>query len=345
MLIQDNTPILPVNYMRIFVMIAESMGVDQSLILKDTGVNESDLALGNEYLSYQQYRKMKYNAQEYVKDPAFYMEYGASINLTEHGRLGHLAFSCPSFEEALKNTVKYIKILNRMYSLNAQFKGDIVKLEMDTILPGKDLYVSEMEPMMAALYKALTSIQSAGNKPTKVFFKYSEPSHSYLYSEYFGDYCVFDAKQNAIEFDTSAFKKYWSYGDPMIAKIAKKNLEQALYSLNQGESLAARIREVILGSSSRFPKQEEVAEVLHVTTRTLSRNLRKENKTYQEVVDELRQELAIDYLDNSNWSIEEIAELLGYSSAANFGRAFKKWTGKSPSDFRTVASGVNSAIV
>lgn len=325
--------------MRIFVMVAENMGVSKDKILENTGVDESYLIQSDTYLTYGQYKAMKYNACRYVKDPSFYLRYGVSINLTEHGRLGHLAFSCPSFEEALKNTVKYIKILNRMYSMEAHLKGDMARLEMDTIIPCRDLYLCEMEQMMAALYQALQLIPNNRSNIKAVYFRYSRPAHAACYPEFFGDNLHFNAPQNAIEFNAKEFKKYWNYGDPMIAKIAQRDLDDALVQLDNLDSLSGKIRDIILKNPDRFPKQEEVAEQLNITTRTMSRYLQKQNTSWQEVVDALRKDLALRYLQTTDWTIEEIADALGYSSAANFGRAFKKWTGKPPSEFRGKMAG------
>ncbi len=334
MLIQDNTPILPVNYMRIFVLVAESLGVGKEKLLEHTGIEASFLKQTDTYLTYGQYRQMKLNACRYVKDPTFYLKYGTSINLTEHGRLGHLAFSCASFEEALKNTVKYIKILNRMYDLSADLKGDIARLEMDTIIPCRELYVCEMEQMMAALYQALKLIPNNQSLIRAVYFKYSKPAHGHRYPEFFDNRLCFNSNKNAIEFNAAEFKRNWNYGDPMIAKIAQRNLDGALQELDQLEGMKARIREVILRHPSGFPKQEEVAAHLNITPRTMARSLQRQNTSFQELADGLRKDLAIEYLQSSAWTIDEIADALGYSSAANFGRAFKKWTGQPPSEFR-----------
>ena len=339
MLIQDNTSILPVNYMRIFVMVAESIGVEKEKILENTGIEESFLIQPDAYLTYGQYKAMKYNAQKYVKEPSFYLRYGASINLTEHGRLGNLAFSCGTFEEALKNTVKYIKILNRMYSLDAHLKGDVATLVMDTIIPCQDLYVCEMEQMMSALYQALKLIPNNTSNIKGVYFKYPTPKNVDSYPEFFGSNLHFSASRNAIEFTTKEFKKYWNYGDPMIAKIAQKDLDDALDQLENLDDFSTKIKDIILSSPERFPKQEEVAEKLNITTRTMSRYLQKQNTSWQEVVDKLRKDLAIKYLETTKWTIDEIADSLGYSSAANFGRAFKKWTGQPPSDYRNKKAG------
>jgi len=75
--------------------------------------------------------------------------------------------------------------------------------------------------------------------------------------------------------------------------------------------------------------------MLHMTSRTLLRRLREEDTTFQEVSERLREELAYDYLLQDNFTIEQIASQLGFSSSSTFSRAFVRWTGQRPSDWRT----------
>ena len=83
-----------------------------------------------------------------------------------------------------------------------------------------------------------------------------------------------------------------------------------------------------------FNKIEAVAERLNMSSRTLRRRLALQDKTYQQILTEVRKQLAIQFLRNSKFSSEEIADRLGFTDAANFRHAFKKWTGKNTSEYR-----------
>lgn len=335
MLIQDNTPIIPVNYMRIFVMVAERIGANREQLLTDTGIEETLLAQPEAYMTFGQYKRLKQRARQLNLDPSFHFQYGTSINLTEHGKLGYAAFASASFEDALKKTVKYIKILNRMYSLDATIQGDVVALQMDTLMPVADLYIGEIEQISSAIFQAFKILPNDASNVFEVRFQYPEPAHVDVYRQYFGDICRFNCTANEIVFSIRELRKYWNYGDPIIEKIAQRNCEEALAQIEQDTSYAYRVREAIKTFGHRFPNQEQVADQLHIPTRTLARYLQKESTSFQEIADNVRRELAIQYLETTPWSIDEIADLTGYSSAANFGRAFKKWTGKNPSEYRS----------
>jgi AraC-like DNA-binding protein len=86
---------------------------------------------------------------------------------------------------------------------------------------------------------------------------------------------------------------------------------------------------------SRGFQLESVAREMAMSPRTLRRRLREEGTTFREVVGDLRKGLALDYLESSDLSLEEIAALLGYEDAANFNRAFRRWLGEAPGRYRS----------
>lgn len=101
-----------------------------------------------------------------------------------------------------------------------------------------------------------------------------------------------------------------------------------------GRRLVSRIRDYLSRNPGEFPSLEDMAGRLSMGSRTLRRWLVRESVTYQRLIDDTRRELAIRYLRFTSLTPKEIAFKLGYSSASNFRRAFKSWTGKKLSDFR-----------
>jgi AraC-like DNA-binding protein len=82
---------------------------------------------------------------------------------------------------------------------------------------------------------------------------------------------------------------------------------------------------------------EDVARNLNMSARTLRRKLREENTSFRQLVDELRRDFALRYLRDTDLTVEDIAETLGFSDAANFRHAFRRWTNASPHEFRNAS--------
>jgi AraC-like DNA-binding protein len=111
--------------------------------------------------------------------------------------------------------------------------------------------------------------------------------------------------------------------------------ENILVKYKKSKSLTARIRrrlrQLLPGD---LPECEVIAEELHLTSATLRRRLADEGESYQSIKDHLRRDLAIGYLSHSERSVLDIALELGFAERSAFHRAFRKWTGTSPGEFR-----------
>ena len=101
-----------------------------------------------------------------------------------------------------------------------------------------------------------------------------------------------------------------------------------------GEDIISRVNRHLLNTPGEFPKLDAVARRLCVGARTLRRRLQELGTGYQQILDEVRRELAIEYLRTTSLTVQEIAELLGYSEVTNFRRAFLRWVEVSPYQYR-----------
>ena len=115
-------------------------------------------------------------------------------------------------------------------------------------------------------------------------------------------------------------------------------LQEKLAAMEGQLGFATIVKQSIINLvKPQFPTIEQVAANLNLSVRTLQRRLKAEGLTYKAVLDELRRQFALDYLKNDALSIKEIAYLLDYAESSSFVRSFKRWTGKSPQEFRQIA--------
>ncbi len=123
--------------------------------------------------------------------------------------------------------------------------------------------------------------------------------------------------------------------DPGLCVILDRYAEELLAKLPQTNSIVDRVRqELSVGLRGGQVRLEAIAHTLEVEPRTLQRKLREAGISYQELLDEMRRELSIHYLKEEHISVYEVAFLLGFAETSAFHRAFKRWTGKTPSEFR-----------
>ena len=102
--------------------------------------------------------------------------------------------------------------------------------------------------------------------------------------------------------------------------------------------LVARVRQLLATAPEAAHNAQLLADQLHVSTRTLHRQLKEEGASLQALKDEVRQGRAIELLRRTHRPIKQVAEAAGFASEKSFMRAFKGWTGQSPADFRRHAA-------
>jgi AraC-like DNA-binding protein len=166
-------------------------------------------------------------------------------------------------------------------------------------------------------------------------FSYREPAYS---AEYRLMYCTdlqFDAPDTAIFFDARYLDLPVVQNERTIKEFLRTAPENILVKYKNGSSLSARIRRRLRQFlPGEVPDFETLAGELNMTAATMRRRLSEEGASYQEIKDQLRRDLAIGYLSHSDRSVMDIALELGFSERSAFHRAFRKWTGASPGEFR-----------
>jgi AraC-like DNA-binding protein len=144
----------------------------------------------------------------------------------------------------------------------------------------------------------------------------------------------FGASHNRLVFDRQSIERPLDGGNPELARHSDAISIQFLARIERG-NIQVRVREVLIQRLDKSePSQEEVAEQLHMSARTLQRKLGESGTTYTEILDDTRRGLALAYLSAQQHSVSEVTYLLGFSCGSSFTRAFRRWTGQSPSDWR-----------
>jgi AraC-like DNA-binding protein len=160
-----------------------------------------------------------------------------------------------------------------------------------------------------------------------------------LTQELVGCAVLVEQPANQIVLDSAWLDKAPKLGNRATHAAVLEICDRLLLELGQRSGVAGKVREVLLEDIANRPDFETVAKRLRTTERTLRRQLRAQQTSFREVVDELRMQLAIKFLRDTDMTGEDIALAIGFSDAANFRHAFRRWTRESPSEFRYLATG------
>ena len=163
---------------------------------------------------------------------------------------------------------------------------------------------------------------------------YPAPADLTAYRRRFDCPMYFGQPKTLVHFDVARLEASISLANEEVFKVCERQCQLTANRISASSSLAAQIRDALIGAPGEFPAMEQMAQQLGTTHRTLRRRLLAEGVTYQRILDETREDLARQYLEYTGLTPKEIAFLLGYSDVSNFRRAFRGWTGRKVSDYR-----------
>lgn len=169
--------------------------------------------------------------------------------------------------------------------------------------------------------------------PDRVLFTYPEPDDTGELRRIFRSNLRFRAETNALVLQRELLDLHQRTADAGLSVILAQYAEELIGRLPDTEDVVSRVqRRISRELSNGDPGVEGVARALGMSQRTLHRRLREHETSYREILEELRYDLAMRHLEARTLSVGEIAFLLGYSETSTFHRAFKRWSGCSPSE-------------
>ncbi|MDN3637845.1 AraC family transcriptional regulator ligand-binding domain-containing protein [Simiduia curdlanivorans] len=259
---------------------------------------------------------------------------GAKIASTHHGPLGYLMASSANFSTALNALVKYIPLRTQLLRLQLCQDGKEVRLlvqEEGDIALIREVF---LEAFMVITLGILRLIFARPITGLRLELAYSAPAYADRYAQHFDCPVQFSCKQSAIIFSIEALSTNNIMADAKAYRLADIECQNLLERQIHHQGFITKIERIILDPSHPFPTLDAVAVQLCVSKSTLIRKLAKENTSYTRLIEDIRQTLASYYLIETDLSIEQVAEKLGYEDTSNFSRTFQRWTSTTPSRFR-----------
>ena len=309
-------------------------GVATETLLADTRIEPGCWRDPQARITAQDFEVVATRAMALSGEPWLGWELGASMTLSSHGFLGYAAMSSATLGEALELAVKYFRTRSTLVQLETFTDGDMAVMQINELLALGDLAPLIMESLFSSFHFMGEKLVPGLDVIGELRFSYPEPDYFARMRPVMPVPVYFDCAYNQMRFPVERMQYPLQFADPRLARMAADQCEQEMASIKLPPPLLGQVRRIILGGGGRFPGVEEVAGELHMSSRTLKRKLQQLGTSYQEVLDGLRKGLAVEYLTQSEKTVDEIAMTLGYSDASNFARAFRRWTARSPSDYR-----------
>lgn len=261
---------------------------------------------------------------------------GTQMRISIHGFIGYAIMTAGDITDALVLANRFIQLRMPFLQLYFSTFGEKATLQLQCEV--------EIEPLRTEIVMGLTfGIMTMAKALTGIDELYGDIDFDFPKPEGFDKYIDKFQNRYNMRFDqphllASFDKKYLGLkmvnADPIASQIAINQCEAELSALGERRRVSMRVRDILTNSEQHYLSIENVADRLHMSDRTLKRQLAAEGTSFSTLVDEVRYRHATSLLSRTDYTLEQIADELGYSDVANFSRAFKRWSGRSPSNWR-----------
>ncbi|OLP15397.1 AraC family transcriptional regulator [Leptolyngbya sp. 'hensonii'] len=252
--------------------------------------------------------------------------------------LGYAMHSSANLGEAFERLVRYSRLRHTGAEFTFEVQGDVARITMaipSTALPPNDAMGEWVGANFVLLSRQLTGLDLV---PLQMGFQHSKPEDLSAYHHLFRSPLAFDQPVNEMRLDAAVIQRPLAQADPGLSSILDRHAEELLARLPQSESLLDSVNRLLSeGLRGGNPSLTAIAQQLGYAPRTLQRKLQEVGTSYHTLLDEMRRELSIYYLREAQIAVSEVAFLLGFSETSAFHRAFRRWMGVSPGEFRRSA--------
>jgi AraC-like DNA-binding protein len=262
------------------------------------------------------------------------------IEVGDYGALEYTAGTSQTVGDAMALIGRYMHLINDALTFSMRVAGDRaqISLESAVVLPraAEDFEV-------AAFYHAMNlRADEQAAVDFEVHFQHAAPADTSIYTRVFTERATVRFAQPVAGFvlPIEVLALPVPTADPKLHAVMRNVAERLLAELPKADSFTARVRSLLMDGFARGKDgANDVASALKVSTNTLGRRLDEEGTSFKALREDLRRSLSLRYLSETDLALSEIAFLLGFSQAAAFHRAFKRWTDQTPLEYRSAKRG------
>ncbi len=275
-------------------------------------------------------------ATETTEDPCFGLTVASYWHPTTMHALGYSWLASNNLAEAFDCVVRYSRIVNTAAQgvLRVEEEPDYYKLTAGRSHNFPDAPVAAVDAVMAIMVTMCRAAYGANFHCKQVSFQHETPTCHDRFADLFQAPVFYSQPEDALFIDPEIVREPLATANPELVRINDRIVTDYLAQLDRSD-LGMRVRSQLIEHlpGGHF-SEAEIASALNVSQRTLQRKLRERGMSFSQLVDTARRELGLQYVRDPQYSFNEVAFLLGFTEPANFSRAFKRWYGKTPSQYR-----------
>lgn len=311
-----------------------SLGVDRAGLLSILDCPESLIAERDSRLAQHRHNDMLQFGSQSCGIPGIALLAGVKTNPDNLGIVGHLMMNCETLLAAGRQIVRFSSLLCETIQWSVTSHADRYDIRYRQN-PSTDYSVIGAEASLASCIGMLRFLSNKEIIPREVIFSHAKPDYFAVYDEVFGRAVKFDRDECLISISAADAELPIPHQQPYVLELLSKHAQQLFSKLDKGSKLTTQVRQLVCENlATGYVDIEHISSQLAMSRWTLTRKLKQEGTTFNDLVRQIRCELSRQYLREDKLSVSEVGFLLGYSESSAFLRAFRGWFQCTPGEFR-----------
>lgn len=312
-----------------------SAGISPDEVYRAAGLARSGITDPQQWLPLNKVADLFEAAARRLGQDTLGLRLGASIDPRDLGLLAYLVLYAPTLQTGIQSVQRYIRLLSDGVDIELHVSDDRATVTYVATVADVVERRQLSDWAVAVLASGMRRILGPQWAPQQVHFKNPRPADIAPYEQFFSTDVLFNRPRNRLVFDAASLNFPPQSADPRLHDILEAHADAILVARPQEDGIIDLLRVFVVRSlSGGYPAIDVAAQELGASVRTLQRRLREIGTDYSELVDDMRRDLARKYLDDEGLTLKEIAHLLGYSQPSAFNRAWRRWTGGTPQEYR-----------
>lgn len=308
--------------------------LDRRRVEQFTGLEMSTLEDPDRRVPAQAHYKLWDHAEHVTGDPAVGLHAGQVIDPDRMGLVGHVFFNCDTLGEAVTQYVRLHRLINESVNLSFEQVGEQAILTWQADSP-EHYCRQDMDRTLAAALCRTRHFISPGIQAEWAEIAHPRPDYADKYEKLLGGPVTFGSLATRLAFNSRHLSHPIPHRNPYVYSAVLRQVNRLLTRLQTRRSFGRKIHRLISRQmSTEKIDADTLARQCHMSRQTLYRRLKKEGLGFHELVEQVRKDKALRYVSSDHYALGEIAFLLGFSELSAFSRAFKRWTGMAPAQYR-----------
>jgi AraC-like DNA-binding protein len=323
-----------VTVLRQMFLYLDALDVDKDAFLESIGIGPESLKSPDAYLPIEKYLFIEKEAARYTNDPSFGFHMGQYAEAGSWSILGYMMMNCQNLGEAFEKSARYNRIIGNLIDGNANLRFNKIKVKLTVPPHAPEMPRHCFESAITSSIRMMRTLTGEEINPLEVTFAYPMPESVREYEDYFNCPVNFEHKENSFTIPLKVIFTPILFANPELLEYFENYAQEFLADMDRQSEYASRVTKILLSQlDDEDLSIKKVAREMSVSVRTLQNRLKAEGVVFSDLLQEVREKLAKKYL-RENYSVEDITYLLGFSEPSVFRKAFKKWSGVTPRQFR-----------